>query len=309
MNLEVVNKGFTRLLGSKALLVKAHSPEILMFVGIAGIVSSTILACRATLKSREVLADAKENLISINGCWEKVQHEVISVGDYSEMDHKKDLTIVYTQTAVKFLKLYGPAVILGTASIACVVGGHNILRQRNVALMAAYKTLDKGFRAYRRRVVDEYGEDKDYTLAHDLRAETLTTVSTTGKGKPKTVETTTVYSGDPNGIGPYAKFFDECSPEWQNNPEYNKLFLMSQQNYVNNLLQVRGAVFLNEVYDLLGLARTSAGSVVGWKIGNGDGFIDFGIFDGSAIKREFINGFERSILLDFNVDGVIYDLI
>jgi len=303
VDLQVVNRGFTRLLGSKALIVKAHSPELLLGFGIAGVITTTVLACRATLKVEGIVDDAKTKINKIN-----TVAVTVPADQYSDQDRKKDLVIVYTQMATKIVTLYGPPVLLGAASIACIMGGHNVLRQRNIALVAAYKTLDKGFRAYRRRVVDEYGEDKDYMLAHDLRAETLSTVTTTGKGKPK-VENTTVYAGDPNGIGPYAKFFDECSHEWNNDPEYNQLFLRSQQNYFNNLLQVRKAVFLNEVYDALGIPRTSAGSVVGWKLGNGDGFIDFGIFDGSAIKREFVNGRERSILLDFNVDGVIYDLI
>lgn len=303
MNLEVFNRGFTKLLGSKILVVKAHSPEFLLGVGIAGFVASTILACRATLKVEDVLDETKERIDQIN-----TVAVTVPVEQYSDRDREKDLAIVYTQTAIKLITLYGPPVILGVASITCILGGHNILRQRNVALVAAYKTLDKGFRAYRQRVVTFHGEDEDYKLLHDLKSETITEVVDKGKGKSKVV-TTTKYAGDPNLIGPYAKFFDECSREWNNDPEYNQLFLRSQQNYFNNLLQVRGAVFLNEVYDALGIPRTSAGSVVGWKMGNGDSFIDFGIFDGSAIKREFVNGLERSILLDFNVDGVIYDLI
>jgi len=91
------------------------------------------------------------------------------------------------------------------------------------------------------------------------------------------------------------------------------MFLKAQQNYFNNMLQARGHVFLNEVYDALGMERSSSGTVVGWVIrkdGQGDNFIDFGIFDGESERaRAFVNGYERNIRLDFNVDGVIYDLI
>jgi hypothetical protein len=90
------------------------------------------------------------------------------------------------------------------------------------------------------------------------------------------------------------------------------MFLKTQQAYLNDILRIRGHVFLNEVYDALGLERTQAGALVGWISNNVDGdcYIDFGLFDGERPRvRDFVNGNERSILLDFNVDGVIYDLL
>ena len=89
------------------------------------------------------------------------------------------------------------------------------------------------------------------------------------------------------------------------------LFLRTQQNYANDLLKARGHLFLNEVYSMLGIPHTSAGAIVWWTIGaGGDNYVDFGIFTrDSQVVREFVNGYERSILLDFNVDGVIWDMI
>lgn len=89
------------------------------------------------------------------------------------------------------------------------------------------------------------------------------------------------------------------------------------QNQMNDKLKARGHVFLNEVYDALGFDRSEAGRLVGWvwnkdntAMEAGDGYIDFSIFDGSDYaKRAFVNGDERFILLDFNIDGMIYDLI
>jgi hypothetical protein len=61
---------------------------------------------------------------------------------------------------------------------------------------------------------------------------------------------------------------------------------------------------------MLGFDHTSAGQVVGWKVNHGDSFVDFGLFDGDNLAtRNFVNGHEKSILLDFNVDGVVYNLI
>lgn len=109
-------------------------------------------------------------------------------------------------------------------------------------------------------------------------------------------------------MSPYARFFDEASANWVKDPEINHIFVQCQQNFANNLLIARGHLFLNEVYDMLGIDRSSAGQVVGWVIsGDGDNFVDFGMFE--AHSARFVNGYERSILLDFNVDGVVVDKI
>ena len=108
---------------------------------------------------------------------------------------------------------------------------------------------------------------------------------------------------------PYAVFFDETSAAWTKNPECNKLFLLRQQEYANAKLRARGYLFLNEVYETLGVPRTSAGQLIGWVYDEenpvGDNYVDFGIF--TKRNGKFVNGFEKSVLLDFNVDGNILD--
>jgi len=113
---------------------------------------------------------------------------------------------------------------------------------------------------------------------------------------------------NPNLGSDYARFFDETNQNWQKVREYNILFLRAQQEYANKRLQMLGYLLLNDVYESLGLKRSTAGSVVGWTLdGNGDGYVDFGIFDRTnEDARAFVNLLEPAILLDFNVDGVIY---
>ncbi len=104
----------------------------------------------------------------------------------------------------------------------------------------------------------------------------------------------------------YARFFDETSTQWSKESEYNFTFLRCQQNWFNDLLKMRGYVILNDVYERLGLMPTSAGAVVGWVLdGEGDSYIDFGIFRDDERVHDFVNGRENSVLLDFNVDGLI----
>ena len=112
-------------------------------------------------------------------------------------------------------------------------------------------------------------------------------------------------------ISPYAVFFDERSAAWTKYPENNKFFLLRSQDYANEKLKQRGYLFLNEVYEMLGLPRTKVGQMVGWVYDTnnpyGDNYVDFGIFNSHNI--DFVNGYEKSVLLDFNVDGDILSYI
>lgn len=107
----------------------------------------------------------------------------------------------------------------------------------------------------------------------------------------------------------YARFFDAGCAAWENDSEFNLTFLKIQQNYANEKLKSQGYLFLNDVYDMLGIPRTKAGQVVGWVYNEdnpiGDNFVDFGIY--SEGNRDFVNGFDKNPLLDFNVDGNILD--
>jgi hypothetical protein len=166
------------------------------------------------------------------------------------------------------------------------------LTRRNSALMAAYAAVQKAYDDYRERVINEVGREKELDLHH------AATVQLVDKDEVRIV--------DPNKFSPYAKFFDEYCERWEKDPELNRIYITCQQNYANNILHARGHLFLNEVYDMLGIPRTKAGAVVGWVVGkDGDNYVDFGMYE--ARSENFINGAERSILLDFNVDGVIYD--
>jgi hypothetical protein len=169
--------------------------------------------------------------------------------------------------------------------------------------MAAYGALEKGFSEYRARVVDKYGEEQDRDFRYGTEQVTVVDSETGKKTKVTRV--------GPDEPSIYARFFDPVSPSWNKEPEYNMVFLKCQQNYANDLLRSRGHVFLNEVYDMCGIPRSKAGAVVGWLLsenGETDNFINFGIFDGrEQVVRDFVNGREGAILLDFNVDGVIFD--
>ena len=306
MNLNKIGAVLTNKASRSVLVVKKFSPEILVGVGIVGLIGSTVMACNATLKVDAVLAVAKEKKDKIDKASATMNADV-----YSEKDRQKDLVITYVQTGADFAKLYGPAVLLGGLSIACILGSYNIMRKRNIAVVAAYKVLKDGFDKYRERVVEDLGTEKDLEYRHGTKMEKVEeTVTDPETGKKKKIKKD-VATYDSNHVSQYARFFDESCPQWSKTPEYNLLFLKTQQNYANDLLHARGHLFLNEVYDMLGMKHTQEGSVTGWVLSeSSDNFVDFGIFDvRRKAAREFVNGDERSILLDFNVDGIIWDKI
>ena len=298
-----------RMYNNSKNVVEKHSPEILAGVGVVGVVASTIMACKATMKLNDILEESKETRDKIREVESNPRYEE----QYSHEDAKKDLTINYTQTGLKIAKLYAPAVILGSASLGCLLASNDILRKRNAALSAAYMTVDKSFKEYRQRVVDRFGEEVEKEIRYNIKAEEITSTVVAEDGSETTI-TETVKTMDPNLYSDYAKFFDEASPYWQKDPEYNFMFLKSQQQYANDLLKARGRLFLNEVYEMLGIDKTKAGQIVGWVYNPenpiGDNFVDFGIFDMSKERvRAFVNGYEPNILLDFNVDGDVWSLM
>lgn len=305
---EIMNS-LTRKLNITGLKIKKHSPEILIAAGIVGTVTSAVMACKATTKLNDVLEETKDEIEKIEGYVEENGYS----DKYSEEDKKKDLAIVKTQGVVKVIKLYAPSVILGTLSLTAIVSSNRILKKRNIAIAAAYATVDKSFKDYRNRVVERFGKELDRELRHNIKVKEVEEVVTDEKGNEK-VEKKNVNVVDIPEYSDYAKIYDIGNTGWCKDPEANLMFLRRQQDYANDKLKEKGYLFLNDVYEMLGFPRTKAGQMVGWiydeKHPNGDNYVDFGIYDINKPKNaDFVNGYERSIVLDFNVDGVILDLI
>lgn len=298
----------TRAFHKVGFKLKKHSPEILVVAGVVGTVVSAVMACKATTKASTIVNNAKENIDAIHEVAENPEF----VEEYTKEDAQKDLVITYAKTGFEFAKLYAPSIVLGTVSITSILVGHNILRKRNLALAAAYQIVDTGFKQYRGRVVERFGEQLDRELRYDIKAKEIEEVTVDKKGKEKTV-TKTIEVADPiAAMTPYTFCFDETSTAWVRDAEANKFFLARQQDYANDKLKAKGYMCLNEVLEMLGLRRTKAGQVVGWIYDEnnpiGDNYIDFGILNiHNEASRNFMNGLEKSIWLTFNVDGDIVD--
>lgn len=297
--------------------LKKHAPEIMVVSGVIGGVVSGVLACKATTKLNEILDKAKDEIDAIHQIVEN-QESQPDGETYTEEDTKKALTIVYAQTGVELVKLYAPAVTLGALSITSILAGHNITRQRNVALAAAYATIDRGFKEYRGRVVERFGKELDRELKYNIKAKEIEETVVNEDGTETTVKKT-VEVAEVKEHSDYARFYCEGCTNWSKDPEDNLFFLKQQQNWANERLKTQGYLFLNDVYEMLGIQKTKAGQQVGWvydaKDPYADNYVDFGIYEQVGVevyderKRAFVNGYERNILLDFNVDGYILDSI
>ena len=312
----------TRTFNRGALQVKKHSPELLLVGGLIAGGVALVTACRATTKLESVLAETKNNIEQVHECAKageirvKEGNEIRTV-EYTEEDSKKDLTIIYGKGVWNVAKLYAPAICFSVISLTCILASHGIIHKRNTALAAAYTAVDGSFKDYRKRVTERFGEEMDRELKYNIKAKEVEEVVVQEDGTESVVKKTVEVIDDPYANqSEYARCFTDGCTGWTKDPEANLMFLRAQEKWANQRLQAVGHLFLNEVYEMLGIPHSSAGAVVGWVYDpknpdhGGDNKVDFGIYNiHIPANRDFVNGWERSIWLDFNVDGVIYDLI
>lgn len=295
MNVSSITKATSKVAQRGLLQLRKYAPDILIATGIVGVVAGGVLAAKATLKLEDVVDEAQEQIQEAKDRYENQD------GVETEEERDRAVRKAYFHGTIAIVKLYGPSVALGTAGLVAIVSSHAILKTRNAGLLAAYNALAATYSAYRARVVEAYGEDKDRDFHLGLKNEKIVNEET---GKTEKIK----LAGDPNEYSQYARIFDESNPNWTKQADQNLFFLRANQNYLNDILLARGHVFLNEMYDALGFERTQAGAVVGWLVDReGDNFVDFGIYE--VRNSNFVNGYERSIIIDPNVNGVIFDKI
>ena len=276
-----------------------HSPEILLFGGVTAITGGTVLACRATLKTRDRVMLAKAHVT-------EMKQEVKDEKESKNLEGK-----IFFRAGLQIASDFAPGVLLSLAGIACVCSSNYILQQRNAALAAAYAILDKGYREYRARVADRFGDETEKEIRYSLHSERVEGEIEDENGKKKKVKGSVQVSGM-NESTTYARFFKEGCSGFERNGRYNLMFLKGQQELANLKLRTQRYLLLNEVYEMLGMKPTKAGAVVGWlydeKNPTGDNYVDFGIYNlGKEELARIQNSVDQQILLDFNVDGYILD--
>ena len=287
MNLKNLTQPITRAIGSTSLKLQAASPTLLTVGGIVALISAGVMAVKATPDAEPIATRLEKRLDDIE--------------DGVESLPTRD---AYIEAAKGLFKIYAPAIAVAAIGTASVLYGHGIMRKRQAALVAAYGLLERTFNAYRDRVRDSFGEEVEEDLYRGNQ------IKVTGVD-PKT----NVVSYNPVASSPVSEYsvsFDARNRHWNDaRPEWNLVFLRSQEKHANHLLNSRGHVLLNDIYDGLGFPRTKAGAVVGWTRDGDDRFVDFGLPEaGTPEESDYFYFFGQSvneILLDFNVDGLILD--
>jgi hypothetical protein len=293
--------GLTRMAARATLEIKKNSPTILFVAGIAGVTTSTVMASMATLKLDKVVNDAQTRLLTINEADAFNELHPEKAIDFDGNSAVQMKAFIYMRLVLDLGRLYGPAIIVGVAGVACLTKSHNILMKRNAALTAAYVTLERTYKAYRAKVRESIGDDKEAELHYEVQKELHEKEALAVEGKKK----------KKGGTGPsiYSRWFDESCSSFSISPEANVMFLHFQQRAANDRLKAKGFIFLNEVYESVGVPETEAGTVVGWTLdGEGDNYVDFGIFNHHTDEvRNYVknDGTGAPILLDFNVDGPV----
>lgn len=294
--MKLVPNSVSRLSHRSVLKLSANSPTILVVAGVIGLGATAVLAAKATRNLDPVIEDhQKARGLAVYTVYE------------SKRDRQKALMGVYGRTTLELGRLYGPTIALGTLSTASVLYGHKILRGRHIASIAAYTGLMEQFQSYRGRVAKTLGAEVEKTIYDGAHGEWVEDPDHKGEYKlePK-------FDADALEASYLRPMFDEKNVNWTPDPTANYGFLKGVQMHMNNMLQIRGHVTLNDVYDALRIPRTNEGLQAGWvwNSGVGDNHIDFGFMSGSDPQTiAFRKGVDRSVRLNFNIQGNIYGLI
>ncbi len=248
--------------------VRKKSPEILIGLGIAGMITSTVLAVKATPKALTLISKAKLN--KVYGI-DRIDHRV----DTDTIGDLPDLTKLETVKTV--WKCYVPAAITGAVSIACLIGSNSVNARRNAALATAYKISETAFNEYREKVVEEIGDKKEQVIRDKVAKDTVE------KTPVKSSEVIVTRKGD-------TLCYDSISGRYFK-ADVEKI--KSAVNELNRNMTYDMYVSLSDLYDLLDLPHTKISDDLGWNLD--DGLVD--IRFGSTISEDN----EPCIVMDYTV--------
>ena len=305
--IDMIKEGAMNIAKRVGFKMSKHAPEILVVGGTVGLVAAGVLACKATLKADEVVKEAETARKIIDNKVGMTTHD----GEiYEEEDAKKDKIVLTTQTVLKVGRVYAVPLALGGLSVGSILYGHNMRNKRYLAAAAAWAASQADYKALLSRIKEEYGEDAERKLKYGLKETVEEFEEEDGEGN--TTSGVREYYQATATPSLYCRIFDEFNPNWSKSSIHNMMFLKNVQEEATRTLRSRGFITLNEVYAALGFDQNPEyGTEAGWILGAGDDFVDFGLYDidmtegADRAKKLFVNGYERSVLLDFNCIGRI----
>ena len=276
--------------------LKKHGPDLAFYGGIALIVGGTVAACVATFKAKDVVEEHLDEMDELHKEKENME----------EKEYKGKVFKKYLGVGMAMAKLYALPVAMEIAGVILCRKGYRSQKERLAMTASLLNATTAEFKDYRNRVRGKEGEDADLEYRYGIRQEEIERTDEDGN---TIVKSERVISEKNHSR--FARYFDESCKEWSSYPEYNLGYLQELQCTLTDKLNHDGYLFLNEVYEALGIPKTAEGQFFGWIAGIGK-CVDFGIYDlyrggfrSAQNRRDFVNGYEPVILLDFNIDGNI----
>jgi len=238
------------IINSFGLKCKKHSPEILMGVGIVGMITGTVVAVKKTRRHLE-------NQVIRDRAIEAVQEDS-EKGLITEEEAKEVVKKEVSKYVIEEVKVWAAPVLIEAGSIACIMASNYIMRKRIAGITAAFATVSTAYDTYRERVRERYGEEVDKSILLGEKQVTIEKPDENGKIKKETV---TVSDPDVSSIG---RYFTKSNSNWSDSESFLNNFFSMQMSYATDLLRAKGFVILNDLYKLLGFEMdTEEGIVVG----------------------------------------------
>lgn len=303
----------TRAVGQGKLILIKNGPHLMVYGGLAGIGIAIYEYCKATIQLEEARKHHQQTLKAI--------HESIEINknqqDFDEKHYSKMIFEEKRDYGMMLAKKYWAPTTLTLTSFGLILVGFHKINARLGVMTVAYKALEDSYNRYRQNVRDDAGEEKDLEYLYGLKREKVEGVIVDEDGNKKKVDAEIMKPKDNQEWSIYSRFFDEYSSKWTNNAAYNLMFLKAMESTADDKLYAQGYLFLSDVFEALGLPDCEMAHVVGWHLSSKERrehkkHVDFRIIDLGELtesQRLFVNGYEPSVLLDFNVDGVIWDKV
>ena len=284
---------------------KANAPEILLVAGTISFIGTVVTACRATIKAKEIMADAKKDLEIIDNTLKEYENDEERKDEYTEVDCKTDKRNVMIQTGWQMIKKYAIPALLATATLFCFYKSHGIMVRRNAALGAALTSVTAMYQEYRQRVRDKYGKEADFDLAHN--AGQVTTWEDDGNGNT-TEETVKIVSGKNNLYTYYINLNNPRFVDQGCNLDSFRTLANGIADCFNEKLRARatdtklGTVVINEILPYLAIhTNDEEGMVCGW---TSEDKIEI-----SVEPCKFVDDFGEivdGLAVEFNATGSVY---
>lgn len=305
-----------------------HAPEILTYGGTASMLVGTVFACKATPKGLQIIEDNKNHVKALeelnersrqnNGQVEHIEEDgTTTMITYDEMAYKRDMALVYRDSAVELCKNYAVSGLMLLGGAAMVISGHGILSRRYVGAVTSLSGVMATFKKYRENARALYGETADRKMLY-------------GTVEPKKIETVNAETGEVTeeitvpqkgfqGINPedprFLMFNKETCPDfYKGNLLMDLATLKAAQMQANDVLKIYGHIVVNQVRDFIGAKAIAEGLDNGWVMdGNGDGYVDFGVFDPVTGEPKSwvwdLVDVDQGIPIELNIDGNIKALM